>query len=76
MKPRDHAMSNTVTEALKTTPPAASLGAWLMGVQLNDLVLLATLIYTVLLIIHKGATLWRESRAPCTSCLRRRSTDA
>ena len=71
--------SDTVIEAAKAAPPAASLGAWLLGLPLNDWLLLATLIYTILLIGHKLQTIWRDlwrdwGRA-CGNCQRRRSTD-
>lgn len=46
----------------KTAPPAGVSIATIAGAQVSDLVLWATLIYTVLMICHKLIALWRELR--------------
>lgn len=49
----DHAAESTAAVVTKITPPAGISLATVMGVQVSDLVLWATLIYTLLLIGHK-----------------------
>lgn len=44
---------DAITEAVKAAPPVGALGLTLFGFPLNDLVLIATGIYTVFLIIDK-----------------------
>jgi hypothetical protein len=46
----------------KTAPPASVSIATIAGVPVSELVLWATLIYTVLMICHKSLTLWRDLR--------------
>lgn len=48
------------TIAAKLAPPASVSLATIMGVQVSELVLWATLIYTVLLITHKVWTIFKE----------------
>jgi hypothetical protein len=43
-------------EIVKAAPPAGALGAWLVGITLHEVVLMATLVYTVFLIIEKAPT--------------------
>lgn len=44
----------------KTAPPASVSLATLAGVQVSELVLWATLVYTVLMIGHKLIVIYRE----------------
>ena len=44
----------------KAAPPASISLATLAGVQVSELVLWATLIYTVLMIGHKLIAIWRD----------------
>ena len=44
----------------KVAPPATVSLATIMGIQVSELVLWATLIYTVLLISHKVWTIFKE----------------
>jgi len=56
-------MSNTETTtaiAAKLAPPATVSLASVMGVQVSELVLWATLIYTVLLIGHKVWSIYKD----------------
>lgn len=46
----------------KVAPPATVSLATIMGIQVSELVLWATLIYTVLLITHKVWTIFKEIR--------------
>lgn len=48
--------------ATKVAPPAAVSIATVAGVQVSELVLWATLIYTVLMIGHKLVQIYREVR--------------
>lgn len=48
----------------KATPPASVSIATIAGVPISDLVLWATLIYTLLMIVHKMMSIWRDMR-PC-----------
>ncbi len=48
-----------ITEALKATPPAFGFLAWLTDLDLQQWVLVATLIYTILLIAEKLYKLWK-----------------
>jgi len=49
-----------VAMAAKAAPPASISIATLAGVQVSELVLWATLIYTVLMIGHKIIAIWRD----------------
>lgn len=58
-------MSDTTTETAgaivaKIAPPATVSLATIMGIQVSELVLWATLIYTILLISHKIWTIFKE----------------
>ena len=46
----------------KAIPPASVSIATIAGVPVSDLVLWATLIYTVLMIGHKLLAIWRDLR--------------
>lgn len=50
--------------AAKALPPASVSIATIAGMPVSDLVLWATLIYTVLMICHKLLAIWRELREP------------
>jgi len=52
-------VETTAAIAAKVAPPATVSLATVMGIQVSELVLWATLIYTVLLIGHK---LWQISK--------------
>jgi hypothetical protein len=45
--------------AVKTAPPLATFTAWLVGISLQQWVLVATLVYTCLLIGEKLYKIWR-----------------
>lgn len=51
-----------ITLVAKAAPPASVSLATLAGVQVSELVLWATLIYTVLMIGHKLIALYKELR--------------
>lgn len=46
----------------KATPPASVSLATIAGIQVSELVLWATLVYTVLMICHKALAFWRDLR--------------
>lgn len=46
----------------KAIPPASVSIATIAGVPVSELVLWATLIYTVLMICHKTIAIWRDLR--------------
>ncbi len=48
--------------AAKALPPAGVSIATIAGVPVSDLVLWATLIYTLLMICHKSLAIWRDLR--------------
>jgi hypothetical protein len=48
----------------KAAPPASVSIATVVGVPVSELVLWATLIYTILMICHKTLAIWRELRQP------------
>ena len=50
--------------AIKAAPPATVSAATLAGVPVSELVLWATLLYTLLMIVHKMMSIWRDMR-PC-----------
>ena len=52
-----------VTLVAKAAPPASVSLATLAGVQVSELVLWATLIYTVLMIGHKLMAIYRDLRS-------------
>jgi hypothetical protein len=51
-----------VTLVAKAAPPASVSLATLAGVQVSELVLWATLIYTVLMIVHKIISMYQDLR--------------
>jgi hypothetical protein len=48
----------------KATPPASVSVATLLGMPVSELVLWATLLYTMLMIVHKTMAIYRDMR-PC-----------
>ena len=50
------------TIVAKVAPPATVSLATIMGIQVSELVLCATLIYTILLISHKVWAIFKEIR--------------
>ena len=48
----------------KAAPPASVSIATIAGVPVSELVLWATLVYTLLMICHKTLAIWRELREP------------
>jgi hypothetical protein len=58
-------MNDSATESgsmliAKLAPPASVTAASLFGLQVSQLVLWVTLIYTVLMIAHKLIAMWRD----------------
>lgn len=47
---------------VKATPPAAVIGANLVGMPVAEWVQWATLVYVVMMIAHKGWQMWRDWR--------------
>lgn len=62
---------DSTIEVIKAAPPAGALGAWVAGITLNEVVLLATLIYTVFLIIDKAPTVYQRLKAGMQWALRK-----
>lgn len=58
------------TMLAKAAPPASVSIATIAGVPVSELVLWATLLYTILMICHKAMAIWRDlRRAPtCDRC--------
>lgn len=50
------------TMLAKAAPPASVSIATIAGVPVSELVLWATLVYTVLMICHKSMAIWRDLR--------------
>lgn len=55
-----HTTETATAVAAKAAPPATVSIATLMGYQISELVLWATLIYTVLLICQKAYQMYKE----------------
>ena len=64
MSTYNQAAKTAVATAIKASPPATVSIATLAGYQVSELVLWATLVYTVLMICHKTLVIWRELRQP------------
>ena len=62
MSTHNQAAETAVDMAIKASPPATVSIATLAGYQVSELVLWATLLYTLLMICHKSMTIWRELR--------------
>ena len=52
----------SIATAIKASPPATVSIATLAGYQVSELVLWATLLYTLLMICHKAMAIWRDLR--------------
>ena len=63
MSTTQHTAETTVAMAAKAAPPATVSIATLAGYQVSEIVLWATLIYTVIMIGHKVWQIYREVRA-------------
>jgi hypothetical protein len=59
---QDHAHESGVAIAAKITPPAGVSLATVFGVQVAELLVWATLVYTVLLIGHKAYMIYKDVR--------------
>lgn len=60
--------------AVKASPPASVSIATLAGYQVSEILMWATLIYTLLMIGHKLLVIWRDIRASaCDECVGRES---
>ena len=53
-------MNHDTVEAIKAAPPAGAFLAWIGGLDLQQWVLVATLIYTCLLITEKVYKIFRS----------------
>lgn len=69
MEHTQHLAGEAGMAAAKVAPPVTAVGLTLMGVQLSDWLIIATLIYTVLQIALLLQKLWVERRArQCPKC--------
>lgn len=50
----------TVREAVSATPPVAASSLYLFGYPLNDMLLVITAVYTLLLISEKLIAMWQR----------------
>ncbi len=50
------------TMLAKAAPPAGVSAATMMGMPVSELVLWATLLYTILMIVHKVMAIWRDMK--------------
>ena len=57
MQPQQETLAEVVTKA---TPPVGISLATVFGYNVSDLVLWATLIYTVMMVGHKAYMIWRD----------------
>ena len=55
---QDH--TQAIQEATKLAPPIAIGGTGLVGVDWQSWVLIVTLVYTILLVIHKAIQIYRD----------------
>ena len=62
MSTHNQAAETAVDMAIKASPPATVSIATLAGYQVSELVLWATLLYTILMICHKTLAIWRDLR--------------
>jgi hypothetical protein len=60
--PQHQTVESGASLAAKVAPPASVSLATVAGYQISELVLWATLIYTVLMIVHKLMTMYRDLR--------------
>lgn len=54
---------STATLVVKAAPPVGVTVANIAGLPVSDMVLWATLLYTLLLIIQKGIAIWKDLRS-------------
>lgn len=59
---------SAVDMAIKASPPAGVSLATLAGYQVSELLMWATLAYTLLMIGHKLMTIWKELQSNKCSC--------
>jgi hypothetical protein len=60
---QDHASESGIAVAAKLTPPAGISLATIFGMQVSELVLWATLVYTILMIGHKIYVIYRDVKS-------------
>lgn len=66
-----HTTAETAVDmAIKASPPASVSLATLAGYQVSEILMWATLIYTLLMIGHKLVSIWREFQTAtrCADC--------
>ena len=67
--PHHTTAESAVDMAIKASPPASVSIATIAGIQVSEILLWATLVYTVLMIGHKLMTIWNEFQSRrCTKC--------
>ena len=67
---QNNTAESVVDIAIKASPPASVSLATLAGYQVSELLMWATLVYTVLMIGHKLMTIWKDVQARrCKKCL-------
>lgn len=67
--PHHTTAESAVDMAIKASPPASVSIATIAGIQVSEILLWATLVYTVLMIGHKLMTIWNEFKSRrCTKC--------
>jgi hypothetical protein len=59
---KEHAQEGTLSAAAKLGGPLTIAGATVAGYPVSELVLWTTLIYTVLMIVHKAWQMWKDFR--------------
>ncbi len=64
----NHPTESMADMAIKATPPAGVSIANLAGYQINEILMWATLIYTILMIGHKLMTIWKELKESRCAC--------
>lgn len=70
MSTTHHTTAETAADmAIKASPPASVSIATLAGYQVSEILMWATLLYTLLMIGHKLLAIWRDLRpAPVEAC--------
>lgn len=64
MSTSQHATESTAAMIAKAGPPATVSLATVAGVQVSEVLLWCTLIYTVLMIGHKLYAIWKDVKGP------------
>lgn len=67
--------TETVNEALRAAPPVGVGGLTFLGIYLNEWVLLATLVYTLFLIVDKLPVVFERLRSLCLFVKKWRNPD-